>query len=190
MKKINVLIFILLFCMFNVLVVHSETKQVIVDEGNRTATYNEKVYTYKIGENEIKLTNDECVFTKSISSYASSISVNDTDKCYDYINEVFPIFDELETKYNMSMEDIQNKTIKEETKKDKEKNGPVLVLVLLMLIILGLISIIKPTIFWKLEHGLYIKNAKPTKFALNLIRMSGVTMIIISIVLFTIFLGL
>lgn len=190
MKKINILIFTLLFSMFNILVVYSETNHIIIDDDNNMVTYNNKVYTYEIDDDEIVLKRDECIFTNSISSYTSSIGVNNLEKCSEYIDEVSPIFEEIAKKYNMTMKDLRDKTEEEEIQKQKEENTPILVLLILVLVIIGLINIVEPKISWKFGYGLYIKNAEPTEFSLMIIRLSGVVITLISIILFVSFLGL
>ena len=52
----------------------------------------------------------------------------------------------------------------------------------IIIIIVGLILLLKPSIIWKNESALFIKNGEPTKFWFIVARASGILAITVGII--------
>ena len=60
-------------------------------------------------------------------------------------------------------------------------------LYLLLLIILSIFMIFKPTLLWEIEHFLSVKNGEPTDLYITLMRIGGTFFLISSIVMIFLF---
>ena len=60
-------------------------------------------------------------------------------------------------------------------------------LYLLLLIILSIFMIFKPTLLWEIEHFLSVKNGEPTELYITLMRIGGTFFLISSIVMIFLF---
>ena len=60
-------------------------------------------------------------------------------------------------------------------------------LYLLILIVLSVFMIFKPTFLWKIEHFLSVKNGEPTDLYITLMRIGGTFFLILSIVMIFLF---
>ncbi len=58
---------------------------------------------------------------------------------------------------------------------------------LLILIVLSVFMIFKPTLLWKIEHFLSVKNGEPTDLYITLMRIGGTFFLILSIVMIFLF---
>ncbi|MFW5891397.1 MAG: DUF6199 family natural product biosynthesis protein [bacterium] len=60
-------------------------------------------------------------------------------------------------------------------------------LYLLLLIILSIFMIFKPTLLWEIEHFITVKNGEPTDLYITLMRIGGTFFLIFSIVMILLF---
>jgi len=60
-------------------------------------------------------------------------------------------------------------------------------LYLLILIVLSVFMIFKPTLLWEIEHFLSVKNGEPTDLYITLMRIGGTFFLISSIVMIFLF---
>ncbi|HCX05065.1 MAG TPA: nickel ABC transporter permease [Clostridiales bacterium] len=60
-------------------------------------------------------------------------------------------------------------------------------LYLIILIILSVFMIFKPTLLWKIEHFLSVKNGEPTDLYITLMRIGGTFFLISSVVMVFLF---
>ena len=60
-------------------------------------------------------------------------------------------------------------------------------LYLLILIVLSVFMIFKPTFLWKIEHFLSVKNGEPTDLYITLMRIGGTFFLIASVVMVVFF---
>jgi len=60
-------------------------------------------------------------------------------------------------------------------------------LYLLILIVLSVFMIFKPTLLWKIEHFLSVKNGEPTDLYITLMRIGGTFFLISSVVMVFLF---
>ena len=51
----------------------------------------------------------------------------------------------------------------------------------IILIILGLIMLFKPTVTWKIQSALFVKNGEPTRFYYIVARVTGVFAVAVGI---------
>lgn len=51
-----------------------------------------------------------------------------------------------------------------------------------LLLVISIFMIIKPELFWKIDHILTVKNGEPTEFSIALIRVGGALILILDIV--------
>ena len=60
-------------------------------------------------------------------------------------------------------------------------------LYLLILIVLSVFMIFKPTLLWEIEHFLSVKNGEPTDLYITLMRIGGTFFLISSVVMVFLF---
>ncbi len=60
-------------------------------------------------------------------------------------------------------------------------------LYLIILIILSVFMIFKPTLLWKIEHFLSVKNGEPTDLYITLMRIGGTFFLISAVVMVFLF---
>ena len=59
----------------------------------------------------------------------------------------------------------------------------VMILVLIFLGIVGLLMLLKPDLYWEIESFFFVKDGEPTDLSIMLIRIRGITCLIIMLML-------
>lgn len=59
----------------------------------------------------------------------------------------------------------------------------VMILVLIFLGIVGLLMLLKPDLYWEIESFFFVKDGEPTDLSIMLIRLRGITCLIIMLML-------
>lgn len=58
-----------------------------------------------------------------------------------------------------------------------------MIFILILFLILGMLMVIKPELWWKIRHFIDVKDGEPTEISIMLIRIGGIIYIILDVIL-------